>query len=166
MSIEAKLLAWLVSIAMVFAVLFSAYEYGRHAEGQKRDNEALTERLEYAKAFDKAQAANDTLKTDGAEQHAQDIADNNRIRDEFSTFRLHLPKPSACTGVPNPSSGSLDGLAGSGIRPEPEQAAFDRFTDGLKQDSYRIDSALDSCRVVVTWARSLCKLNNTCMEAK
>lgn len=166
MSIETKLLAWLTSIAMVFALFFAVFQYGRHIEGQKRDNELLTERLQYAKAFADAQTANDKLKTDGAKQHAQDTATINRIRDDFSAFRLRLPKVAACDGDTNPASGGVDGSAATGIRPDPEQAAFDRFTDGLKQDSYKIDSVLDSCRVVMSWARNLCKLNNTCKEPR
>lgn len=158
MSIEIKIIAWMASVGVVFAVLYGAYEYGRHVEGLRRDNEALTERLAYATAFEKAQTANDKLKTDGAKQHAQDTATINRIRDDFSAFRLRLPKAAPCNGVPDPASGGVDGGAGGGIRPDPEQAAFDRFTDGLKQDAYALDSVLDSCRTVFNYLKAQAKI--------
>lgn len=166
MSLQTKLLAWLVSVAMVFAVLFGAYEYGRRVEGLKRDKELLTERLQYADAFNQAQSRNDELKTQGAKQHAKDTETINRMRDDLSAFRLRLPKPPACDGVPNSASGDVDSAAGGGLRAGAEQAAFDRFTVGLKQDSYEIDTALNACRVVMNWARSLCQLNNSCVEKK
>lgn len=166
MSLQTKLFAWLGSVAMVFALFFSVFQYGRHIEGLERDNEMLVERLVYAKAFEDAQTANDKLKSDGAKQHAKDTAITERERANFAAFRLHLPKATACDGDTNTASGGMDGGAGGWIRPDPEQEAADRLSDGLKQDSYRIDTVLDSCRVVMTWARNLCKLNNTCMEAK
>lgn len=164
MSFEVKLSIWLVSIGIVLGSLLGAYEYGRHVEGIKRENEALKERLVYAEAFTDAQTANDKLKTDGVKQHAQDTETINRIRDDFSDFRLRMPKAKNChsDGVSNTSSGIMDGTTGGGLRAEAEQAAADRFSDGLKQDSYRLDTIIDSCRVVMNWARGLCKFDDAC----
>jgi len=40
-NIQAKLILWLLSLAMVLGALFGAYRYGRHVEGLARDAQML-----------------------------------------------------------------------------------------------------------------------------
>ena len=164
MSIQAKLIAWLLSVAVVFGLLLAAYEYGRGVEKTLQENKALKLQVQQDEEKTRMATENDQLKTQLGVQHAQDTAATDHIRDDFSNFRLHMS--STCNSLPNPASGSANGVAGAGIRPNTEQEAFDAFTDGLKYDNYQTDKVMDSCRVVMNWARDLCKLNNTCTETK
>ena len=160
MSTETKLIAWLLSIALVFGVMLGMYEYGRKVEKTAQENTELKLKVQRDAERAKLITENDQLKTKLGVQHAQDTAETDRIRDDFATFRLHVP--STCNSLPNPASGSMDGATGARTRPNTEQEAFDTFTDGLKYDDYQTDKVMDSCRVVMNWAKNLCKLNNTC----
>lgn len=167
MTVWMKLLAAIAILAAIAGSYIGVYLHGVETEHARGENELLNERLTYAKAFDAGQAENDKIKTEGAKQHAKDTEIINNYRNEYAGFRLHLP-PASCqnSGISGPASGSLDGNAGSGSCSEPAQPALDRFTAGLEQDAYDTEVKLNACRVVMTWARSLCKLNNTCAESR
>lgn len=95
MSIQARLILWLLSLAIVFGALFGAYRYGRNVEGLARDAKERDALIEYAKV----------VKSSG-EQHAKDQDTINRLGRELGGVRIHLP---ACDPV---AGAHQDGAAG------------------------------------------------------
>lgn len=111
MTIQAKIALWLASIAVVFALFFSAYEYGRHVESLKQTAErdkAIQEQqdkntkdlLAYAEQIKKGQIENDQNRALIARMHA----DTNRLR-------VHFPASALCAEAqPNPNSDGTSGM--------------------------------------------------------
>lgn len=95
MNIQAKLILWLLSLAVVLGTLFGAYRYGRHVEGLTRDAQLLDA---VVKAVD----------------HANELAAIDQAA------ALKAAKKDADRRV---AAGQLTGKAEQGIADHPEYAA-------------------------------------------
>lgn len=159
MSIQLKLLSGLLLVASIFTTYYAAYRHGISVESDRRDVITLEERIAIGKGINDALTENDQIKTKLEAQHAKDTKRINDLRTELDGYRVHLP-PSACPDIPDTSSGSADGITGTGTQPNTAQDALNHFTDGLKQDAYIQDGIIESCRVVMEWAKAIGNKSN------
>lgn len=143
MNIQAKLLLWLLSVAIVLGSLFASYRYGRHVEN-----------IEQTVARDKAVieqiAKNDALKTKLEVKHADDQKQIDALAADLRAIRVRLP-PRCSNTVP--AAGSAGQTAGSQPLPVDPQIALDAFERGLGELAKEADNAIANCRVVMEWAR-------------
>ncbi|MFA6204394.1 MAG: hypothetical protein WC710_14545 [Gallionella sp.] len=159
MNAQLKLMAGLVLIAAIIGGMFSLFQYGRHVEGLERDNIAA-----------KAAIQNEAIKAklQGEKHEAQKriddlAADNKRLRVLLPGCRLRK------TDTTHPASGGVQTPASGKPLPdsaEDSQRALDEFMDGTDTGFHEADTTVNDCRVVTEWAKSLCKLNNSCLERK
>lgn len=124
MTLQMKLIAWLVSVAAVLAVLYGAYHYGRHVQGLE-DDTARQEAVITQQQKDQADilAYAESLKTAG-EQHDvnQSIIDSLHDHIEHDNgLRIHIPDCAASTSV---AKATVGGNAASGVLPDTVDAAF------------------------------------------
>jgi hypothetical protein len=124
MTLQAKLIAWLASVAAVLAVLYGAYHYGRHVQGME-DDTARQKAVITQQQKDQVDilAYAESLKTAG-EQHDvnQSIIDSLHDHIEHDNgLRIHIPGCSASAGVAKTAVG---GNAASGVLPDTVDAAF------------------------------------------
>lgn len=71
MGAQAKLILWLISLAVVLGALFGAYRYGRHVEGLARDSQQLGKMKQEVKAGNRLAAADNAAATDAAAKEAE-----------------------------------------------------------------------------------------------
>ena len=151
MSTQLKLLVWLLSVAMVFIVLFGAYHYGKSVQGATDDLVAAKIRIADDKAILDKQTENDALKTRLGVQHAQSDNALNFLLDHPAQRML---LPSACPGQDIAASGSSVQTPGTQSASDLYQSAFDDFTRGLESDAAEYSRALNACQVVMEWAKA------------
>lgn len=144
MSIQAKHLLWLASVAAVFMLLFGVYRYGRHAE-------AVIQEASRTKAIAEQQARNDALKTKLEVNHANDQKQIDTLAADIRRLRVRMP--AGCSNV-IPASGGADTAPASQPLPVDPQIAFDAFEAGLGELAKEADDAIANCRVVMEWAKA------------
>lgn len=123
MSAEGKLIAWLLSVAMVLLSLYGMYRYGRHVE-------ALDQTAERDKAVAEQQEKNRLALlayakkiTDAGVQHDQDQAVVNRLSADLRRVSIHIP---TCP-VPGVAEAATDSHGGSGVLSEKVDGIFADF---------------------------------------
>lgn len=155
MTIELRLMAWLLSVSLVMGGLFGVYKHGRHVEGLERDKIAAAQFRAVSETITGELTKNDLLKTELETKHAE----NQKIVDDLHTtinrLRIVLPKTATCgdNSQTDTSSGSKGGAAGAGALPADAQESLDRFTAGVADLAHEADTLTESCRVVIDWAR-------------
>ncbi|MFA6972392.1 MAG: hypothetical protein WC208_13485 [Gallionella sp.] len=151
MSLQGKVIALVLLIGIVLVGEFALFQYGRHVEGLERDQAAA-----------EAAIQNEAIKAQlqGEKNAAQKRIDD--LADELRRARVLLPKCGLRkTDTTHPASGGVQTPASGKPLPEPAedpQRALDEFMDGTDTGFHEADTAINECRVVNEWAKSLCKL--------
>lgn len=79
----------------------------------------------------------------------------DNLRDDVAGLRVRVPKTPCAR--PDTTSRGGDGTAASGEPADKTQESFDDFRRGLESDAASADKIIESCRVVVDWAKGLVK---------
>lgn len=112
-------------------------------------------------SWDKEKLANATLQAQLAEKNAKTIGDLENEKQSnlviIDTLRssitgLYLP---TCSGQVHPSTGINPAASTSGLLPDGEQAAIDKYTTGTRQLLYEADKVVEQCRVMQEWIKTL-----------
>ncbi len=144
MPIQAKLILWLLSVAVVLGVLFGAYHYGRHVQGLEDDelrNAAVIEQQTKNQAA--LLAYTETIKSAG-EQHDKNQTIISGLHDELGRVRVHIP---TCA-VSNPAEASTDRGGGAGILSNAVDAEFGKLQESVSRLVERCDALnIDSIRM-------------------
>ena len=151
--IWAKYAAGLGLIAMLYAVYWSidnnGYDRGR-AEVQA---EWAHERVQIAEELRIAAESNQkAIKTLEVTKDAN-LKTIDSLRDDVADLRVRVPKTPCARS--DATSGGTDTSTGTGQQPETAQDAFDEFRLGLESDAEETDKLIESCRVVMGWAKGL-----------
>ena len=144
MPIQAKLILWLLSVAVVLGVLFGAYHYGRHVQGLEDDelrNAAVIEQQTKNQAA--LLAYTEKIQTAG-EQNDKNQTIISSLHDELNRVHVHIP---TCA-VSNPADASTDSGGGAGILSNAVDESFARLQDGIGELTKRCDQLnIDAIRI-------------------
>jgi len=161
------------AFALVVALSLGAYRHGVTTTTDKYELQIAAKELADAKALEKMRSENAaaTKKLQGEKYAAQKRID--ALADELAHVRVLLPGCGDVVPVPSdPASatgGSVQAPAGRESLPntaESPQRALDQFMDGTDSAFREADTVVNQCRVVVEWAKGLCKINNSCVESR
>lgn len=144
MPIQAKLILWLLSVAVVLGVLFGAYHYGRHVQGLE-DNELRNAAVIEQQTKNQAAllAYTEKIQTAG-EQHDKNQTIISSLHDELNRVHVHIP---TCA-VSNPAETSADSGGGAGILSNAVDESFARLQDGVGELTKRCDQLnIDAIRI-------------------
>lgn len=147
----------LAAVFGVIAILYAVY-WGIDNGGYTRAmNEVKIERdQERAKiAQESLEAAQNNLKTITKleETKNENLKTIGRLRSDLANFRVRVPT-APCSGA-DPTGNNP--TPGAGPLPNKPQTAFDDFKRGLESDAAEADTVVESCRVLMDWAKSLKK---------
>ena len=139
--------------SIIIAVLLAgAYGTGWYKGSDSVKWDWDKERLELARETLAASQKNQKLLVALEETKNANLQTVNNLRAQLAVDRVYLPEGSC--GRLDTASGSKDAVARSGVVPVTPQIALDNFIKGLGDEAYRADSLVESCRVVVHWAKA------------
>jgi len=140
---------WRLVLSGILIIGLSAFFYTKGADSVQRDWDK--EMLETAKEQAKATKRNlDTINSLEAVKN-ENLKTIATLRRDIGSIRVRLP--AAPCDRPNPSSGSKLTTTPTGELPIAPQDAFDRFRQRLESDALEADTIMESCRVVIGWAK-------------
>lgn len=121
MSIQLKLIAWLLSVVTVLGVLYGAYHYGRHVQSLVDDKmHAQAVQAQEQRNQAALQAYSESL-TKAGEQHDKDQRSINSLHDQLGRVRVRFP--AGCSGPTN-TQGSADSSGAARVLPESVDGLF------------------------------------------
>ena len=138
---EAKLMAGLLAIALLFVSFYGFYRYGRHAEYVMQENIRLT-------AINNANIENAKLLKQLEIDHEQANAALNVLLDT-PVPRVRIP---ACSGASKPATRGVQGIEADRIlsgRIEEILGADRSRTQGIIGE---VEHELNDCRLIKDWA--------------
>ena len=144
MSIQVKIIAWLLSVVSVLGVLYGAYHYGRHVQSltdaDAQNAAVIAQQIESAKQL----SSHIEKEKKAVEDHDQNQTIIDSLRSELGRVRVRVP---SCT-VPAITESIPDKNGRSRALPESTQIAFDEFRQGLESDAARCDAMnIDAIRL-------------------
>ena len=140
---------WKVFAAV--GVVAGIFMFGYNAGSNSVQNKWNEEQLRNAFAREQARKDNETVITRLEETKNANLVKIDAMRRDIAQLRVRLPETPCAGGLPKPpaTTGGIATIATSGVIPATAQAAFDRFTVGVGEDSARADQVVEQCRVVM-----------------
>lgn len=148
-----KLAAGLGVVAMLYAVYWGV-DHGGYTRGRDEVQAAWNKEREKI-AQEALEAAQNNLKTITKleENKNENLKTIGKLRSDLADFRVRVPS-TPCSGA---NTASNDPAPSTGTLPNNPQTAFDDFKRGMESDAAEVDTVIESCRVVMEWARGLKK---------
>jgi len=140
---------WRLVLSGILIIGLSAFAYSKGADSVQRDWDK--ERLATAKEQAKATKRNlDTINSLEAVKN-DNLETIANLRRDVSSIRVRLPA-APCVRHDTASRSEYKTTT-TGEQLNQAQSAFDDFTRGLESDANDQDTIMESCRVVIGWAK-------------
>lgn len=153
--IWAKYAAALGGIAMLYAIYWGIDDNGYERGVSEVRAEWADERSRIAEELRVAAETNQTTIRNLEAVKNENDKTIDKLRGDIAGLRVRVPQ-TACPGR-DATGGGADAVTSSGKQPETAQDAFDEFRRGLESDAEETDKLIESCRVVIDWAKGIGK---------